>query len=147
IDAAISEIQRIEQLLTTFNDNSQTSLINQYAGIMPVQVDKEVFDLIRRSVKLSKLTQGAFDISYGSIDKDLWNFNTSMKSLPDAVIAKRSVRLINYRNIILNEDNCTVFLKEKGMRISFGGIGKGYAADRAKFILQQKGISSGIVNA
>jgi thiamine biosynthesis lipoprotein len=57
------------------------------------------------------------------------------------------VRLINYRNVILNEDDCTVFLKEKGMRIGFGGIGKGYAADKAKFILQQKGVRSGIVNA
>jgi len=67
--------------------------------------------------------------------------------LPDAVTAKRSVRLINYKNVIVDEKEDTVFLKEKGMRIGFGGIGKGYAAEKAKTTLQQMGITSGIVNA
>jgi thiamine biosynthesis lipoprotein len=147
IDAAINEIQRIEKLLTTFNDESQTNQINANAGIEPVSVDKEVFDLIKRSIRISELTQGAFDITYGSIDKKLWNFDKTMTSLPDEATAKKMVRLINYHNIILNEKNCTVFLKNKGMRIGFGGIGKGYAAEQAKSILQKKGITSGIVNA
>lgn len=147
IDAAIAEIQRIESLLTTFNDFSQTNLINANAGIRPVQVDPEIFDIIERSLKISALTQGAFDISYGSIDKRLWNFDRNMKSLPDEKLAKRMVRLINYRNIILDKEQGTVFLKEKGMRIGFGGIGKGYAAERAKYILKQNGVDSGIVNA
>ena len=147
IDDAVEEISRIERLLTTFKDTSQTNEINREAGIKPVKVDKEVFDLIRRSLRISELTQGSFDITYGSIDKRLWNFDTSMTELPDAETAMKSVRLINYRNVILNESDCTVFLKEEGMRIGFGGIGKGYAADKAKYILQQKGVKSGIVNA
>jgi thiamine biosynthesis lipoprotein len=147
IDAAVAEISRIEKLLTTFNESSQTNMINQNAGITPVKVDKEVFDLIQRSLRISQLTQGSFDITYGSIDKRLWNFDTTMTELPDAKTAKQSVRLINYRNVILNERDGSVFLKEKGMRIGFGGIGKGYAADKAKHILQQKGVKSGIVNA
>jgi thiamine biosynthesis lipoprotein len=110
-------------------------------------VDREVFDLIQRSIRISSLTQGAFDITYGSIDKSLWNFDVNMTALPDKETAKQAVRLINYRNVILDEKACTVFLKEKGMRIGFGGIGKGYAADRAKMILQQKGVMSGVVNA
>ncbi len=147
IDDAVEEISRIERLLTTFNDSSQTNQINQQAGIKPVSVDKEVFELIRRSLKISELTQGSFDITYGSIDKRLWNFDTTMTELPDPETAKQSVRLINYRNVILNESDCSVFLREKGMRIGFGGIGKGYAADKARYILQQKGVKSGIVNA
>lgn len=147
IDAGIAEIQRIEALFTTFNDNSQANLINRYAGIKPVQVDSEVYDLIARSIKISKLTQGAFDISYGSIDKQLWNFDTNMTALPDPFIAKQLVRLINYRNIILDKEHTTVYLKEKGMRIGFGGIGKGYAAERAKQIMKEQGATSGIVNA
>jgi thiamine biosynthesis lipoprotein len=147
IDDAITEISRIEKLLTTFNDTSQTAAINKMAGISPVKVDKEVFDLVQRSLKISSLTQGAFDISYGSIDKRLWNFDAKMTSLPSRQVAKQMVRLINYRNIILNENECSVFLKEKGMRIGFGGIGKGYAADKAKILLQQKGVRSGVVNA
>ncbi|HYJ65190.1 MAG TPA: FAD:protein FMN transferase, partial [Parafilimonas sp.] len=147
IDEAIEEIRRIEKLLTTFSDDSQTNLINANAGIQPVQVDKEVFDLIYRSKKISQLTQGAFDITYGSVDKRLWNFDTTMTSLPDKETAKRTVRLINYNNIILDENNCTVFLKEKGMRIGFGGIGKGYAAEMAKHLLKYNGVENGVVNA
>jgi thiamine biosynthesis lipoprotein len=147
IDSAVAEISRIEKLLTTFSDDSQTSEVNRNAGIQPVKVDEEVFDLIARSLKISDLTQGAFDISYGSIDKSLWNFDVNMQHLPDADTARKSVSLINYKNVILDESNTTVFLKEKGMRIGFGGIGKGYAADKAKLILQGRGVSSGIVNA
>ncbi|MFA6086292.1 FAD:protein FMN transferase [Mucilaginibacter sp.] len=147
IDLAVAEISRIEKLLTTFSDDSQTNLINAAAGIKPIKVDLEVYQLIERSLKISELTQGAFDITYGSIDKSLWNFDVNMKSLPDAETALQSVGLINYRNVILDPDTITIFLKEKGMRIGFGGIGKGYAADRAKVILQQNGVVSGIVNA
>jgi thiamine biosynthesis lipoprotein len=147
INDAIAEISRIEKLLTTFSDSSQTNLINRNAGIAPVKVDREVFDIIQRSKRISEITQGAFDITYGSVDKKLWNFDKNMTSLPDEETAKNSVHLINYRNVILDDRKCTVFLKEKGMLVGFGGIGKGYAAERAKYILQQKGIKSGIVNA
>jgi thiamine biosynthesis lipoprotein len=147
IAEAVKEIQRIEKLFTTFNESSQTSLINRNAGIAAVKVDQEVFDLIKRSKRISGITQGAFDISYGSIDKRLWNFDTTMTSLPDPRTAKQLVRLINYRNIILDEKKGTVFLKEKGMRIGFGGIGKGYAAEKARSFLKEKGVKSGIVNA
>jgi thiamine biosynthesis lipoprotein len=147
IDTAITEVRRIERLLTTFSDDSQTNEINRNAGIKPIKVDEEVFSLITRSQKISELTQGAFDITYGSIDKSLWNFDQSMTVLPSAELAKQSVRLINYKNVILDTANTTVFLKEQGMRIGFGGIGKGYAADKAKLLLQAKGVTSGIVNA
>lgn len=147
IDAGVDEIRRIERLFTTFSEESQTSLINRNSGIRPVEVDREVFNLIERSIKISRLTAGAFDISYGSIDKRFWNFDTTMASLPDPVTAKQLVRLIDYRNIILDHSNCTVFLKEAGMRIGFGGIGKGYAAEKAKDIMKRMGALSGIVNA
>lgn len=147
ITEAEEEIRRIEKLLTTFDESSQTNLINRNAGIKPVKVDKEIFNLIQRSKTISDITQGAFDITYGSIDKKLWNFDKSMTSLPDSETAKQLVRLINYKNVLLDEKNGTVFLKEKGMRIGFGGIGKGYAAERAKHFLMLKGIKNGIVNA
>ncbi|WP_158799185.1 FAD:protein FMN transferase [Pedobacter sp. L105] len=147
INAAIIEVQRIEALLSTFKEDSQTNLINQHAGIKPVKVDEEVIQLIQRSLKISALTQGAFDITYGSIDTSLWNFDINMTTLPDAETALQSVDLINYQNVVINQSKSTVLLKNKGMRIGFGGIGKGYAADRARQILKSKGIESGIVNA
>lgn len=147
ITAAVDEIKRIEALLTTYNENSQTSLINRNAGLMPVPVDREVYELIERSIAISNITQGAFDISYGGIDKSLWNFDRNMKSIPPKDVALKSVYLINYKNILLDPDNCTVFLKEKGMRIGFGGIGKGYAAEMAKRLLVKNNVTAGIINA
>jgi thiamine biosynthesis lipoprotein len=147
IELAIAEISRIEGLLSTFLPESETNRINEMAGITPVEVSGEMIALIQRAQRISELTQGAFDLSYGSVDKRLWNFDLSMKSLPDAAIARKAVRLINFRNIEVDPLNRTVFLKEKGMRIGFGGIGKGYAADRAKEVLVKEGVTSGIVNA
>jgi len=147
IDAAVTEISRIEKLLTTFSDDSQTNLVNRNAGLQPVGVDREVFELVERSLKMSALTQGAFDITYGGIDKSLWNFDLNMTALPDPEVARNSVRLINYNNVLLDEGNCSIFLKEPGMRIGFGGIGKGYAADKARGVLQELGVTNGIVNA
>lgn len=147
IDEAVDEIRRIEKLLTTYSDDSQTNQVNAMAGIAPVKVNREMFDLVKRSLKISALTNGAFDLSYGSIDKRLWNFDQSMTSLPAHDDAMAAVKLINYRNIILDEEAQTIFLLHKGMRIGFGGIGKGYAAEKAKQLMQSKGVTSGIVNA
>lgn len=147
IDEAIAEVRRIEKLLTTFDESSQTNLVNAHAGIKPMAVDEEVYALLERSLRISGLTQGAFDITYGSIDKRLWNFDKTMTALPNPEQARKMVRLINYKNVILKKQNHTVFLKEKGMRIGFGGIGKGYAADRAKTVMTRLGVKHGIVNA
>jgi thiamine biosynthesis lipoprotein len=147
LDEGVAEIQRIERLLTTFDERSQTNQINANAGIRPVRVDAEVFALIERCLRLSVLTQGAFDLTYGSLDKRLWNFDTTMTALPDPRTAQRLVRLINYRNVLLDAEAGTVFLKERGMRIGFGGIGKGYAAEQTKRLLRARGVESGIVNA
>jgi FAD:protein FMN transferase len=147
IDAGVQEIQRTEKLLTTFDEDSETNLINRNAGIAPVRVSRETFNLIQRSARISGITQGAFDISYGSVDKRLWNFDQQMQRLPDKEAARERVGLINYRNIFLDAASDTVFLKEKGMRIGFGGIGKGYAAERAKSVMQEMGAESGVVNA
>lgn len=147
IAAAVAEIQRIEKLLTTFSTTSETYLINENAGIVPVVVCTETLELIKRSLRISKLTQGAFDITYGSVDKRLWNFDKTMTALPDPTLARQAVKLIDYRNVLIDDSASTVFLKEKGMRIGFGGIGKGYAAEKARQLLQEKGVQSGIVNA
>lgn len=147
LEAAVLEIQRIENLLTTFREESQTNQINQNAGMKPVKVDPEVFNLIERSLRISRITDGYFDISYGSIDRKFWNFDREMKELPDPEMIKEHLKLVNYHNILLNREDSTVFLKEKGMRIGFGGIGKGYAAEMGKRLLLNRGVKSGVVNA
>tara|TARA_R110002050_G_scaffold66254_2_gene143002 strand:+ start:11884 stop:12429 length:546 start_codon:yes stop_codon:yes gene_type:complete len=146
IDLAVNEISRIEKMISSWDPSTETSEINRNAGIKPVVVDKELFDLIQRSIKISNLTEGAFDISYASMDK-IWKFDGSMKEMPTEEAIKNSVAKVGYHNIILNEADHSVFLKLKGMKIGFGGIGKGYAADKAKALLKSKGVKAGIINA
>ncbi len=146
IQMAVDEIKRIEKLISSWNQNSQTSEINRNAGIRPVKVDKELFDLIKRAKLISQITDGAFDISYASMDK-IWKFDGSMTRMPDTESIKKSVAKVGYQNIILNDTTHTVFLKLKGMKIGFGAIGKGYAADKAKQLLIAKGVQAGIINA
>src|SRR3569833_2408712 len=83
IDIGIAEIQRIEKLLTTFSEDSQTNQVNANAGISPVIVSLETFNLIHRSLRISSLTLGSFYISYCSVDNRLWNFYQHMTDLPD----------------------------------------------------------------
>jgi len=130
IDIAVSEITRIEKLISSWDPNSQTSEINRNAGIKPVVVDKELFDLIARAISISKLTDGAFDISYASMDK-IWKFDGSMKEMPSEETIKASVEKVGYQNIVLDVANSSVFLRKKEMKIGFGAIGKGYAADKS----------------
>ncbi|WMI69990.1 FAD:protein FMN transferase [Mangrovimonas sp. YM274] len=146
IDIAVEEITRIEKLISSWDANSQTSMINANAGIQPVIVDRELFNLIKRAVGLSKLTQGAFDISYASMDK-IWKFDGSMEMMPTEEEIKQSVSKVGYQHIDLNENAGSVFLDTKGMKIGFGAIGKGYAADQAKERLKALGVQAGIINA
>lgn len=146
IDVAVAEIQRIEKLISSWDPNSQTSLINKNAGIKPVKVDAELFQLIQRAIQISNLTDGAFDISYASMDR-IWKFDGSMTQMPSAEMIASSVAKVGFHKIIVDAKNQTVFLSQKEMKIGFGAIGKGYAADRAKALLQKKGVTAGIINA
>jgi len=146
IDLAVGEITRIEKLISSWDPASQTSEINRNAGIKPVKVDEELYNLIGRSVEISKLTDGAFDISFASMDK-IWKFDGSMTEMPSEEAIKQSVAKVGYQNIILDPENFTVFLKLEGMKIGFGAIGKGYAADKAKKLLVENNVNAGIINA
>ncbi|MEX0291339.1 MAG: FAD:protein FMN transferase [Flavobacteriaceae bacterium] len=146
IEEAAAEIKRIEKLISSWDSESETSKINKNAGIRPVKVSLELFKLIERSVQISEITYGAFDISYASLDK-LWRFDGSMEYLPSAAEVEKSLSKVGYRNIVLNSNETTVFLKEKGMKIAFGAIGKGYAADKAKELLVSKQVPAGMINA
>ncbi len=146
IDMAVNEIQRIEKLISSWDTESETSEVNRNAGIQAVKVSSELFDLINRSLEISTITDGAFDISYASMDK-IWVFDGSMKQMPSEEAITSSVEKVGYKNILLNKTDFTVYLAKKGMKIGFGGIGKGYAADKAKALLIQQGVTAGIINA
>ncbi len=146
IEEAVAEITRIEKMISAWDEDSETAMINRNAGIKPIKVSLELFKLIERSKQISVLTDGAFDISYSSMDK-IWKFDGTMKKMPSATEVKNSVSKVGYKKIILDNENQTVFLKQKGMKISFGAIGKGFAADKAKELLVSKLVVGGIINA
>lgn len=145
IDQAVAEVSRIENLISDWIPTTPISEVNKNAGIKPVKVPKEVFDLVQRALRISELTSGAFDISYASMDK-IWKFDGSMKKMPSADEIKNSVERVGYKKVILDQDNSTIFLKEEGMKLGLGGIGQGYIADKIKSLLVREGVKAGIVN-
>ncbi|MES2574180.1 MAG: FAD:protein FMN transferase [Bacteroidota bacterium] len=145
IDSIISEITRIEYLISDWKSNSQVSEVNQNAGIRPVKVDREVFELTQRAIQFSKITNGAFDISFSAMDR-IWKFDGSMTEMPSVEAIKKSVDKVGYKNIILDSVQSTIFLKLKGMKIGFGALGEGYATDKCRDMMKAKGIESGIIN-
>tara|TARA_R110002051_G_scaffold56554_2_gene105230 strand:+ start:8346 stop:9299 length:954 start_codon:yes stop_codon:yes gene_type:complete len=145
IQEALAEVQRIEKLISSWDEASETSLINRNAGVKPVKVSWELFKLIERSIQISEITNGAFDITYTALE-DLWKFDGSMSSMPSNTEVKAVTDRIGYKNIVLNSKDQTVFLNKRDMRISFGGIGKGFAADKAKALLVSKEVKAGIIN-
>ena len=146
IQEAVDEIRRIERMISSWDPESETSLINQNAGVQPVRVSNELFYLLERSVQISEMTNGAFDVTYAALD-NVWDFSQAMEKFPTPEKISRAVSLVGYEKIQLNREEFTVYLPKKGMKIGFGAIGKGYAADRAKELLISKQISSGFINA
>jgi thiamine biosynthesis lipoprotein len=144
-DMAVAEVKRIENLISDWIPTTPLSEINKHAGIRPVKVPQELIDLIERSIKISKLTDGAFDISYASMDK-IWKFDGSMTQMPTPEAIKKSVAKVGYQNISIDKENQTVFLKLEGMKLGMGGIGQGYIADKIKSLLWSKGCLAGLVN-
>jgi thiamine biosynthesis lipoprotein len=145
IDSAIAEINRVEKLLSTFTEDSSINAINRNAGVQPVRVDAETFRIIDRALQISSLTYGTFDITYNAAGNEAEDNGPVVTATVKKL--KKKISLTNYTNVTLDYTAQTVFLKNKGMRIGFGAISRGYAADRAKYILQMEGISSGVINA
>ncbi len=145
IDLVIAEISRIENLISDWKPTSQVSEVNQNAGIKPIKVDREVFELVQRAIKLSEITNGGFDVSFAAMDR-IWKFDGSMTEMPSTEAIEKSVEKVGYKNIILDSVQSTIFLKLKGMKIGFGALGEGYATDKCRDMMLAKGIKAGIIN-
>lgn len=146
IRAGVAEITRIENMISSWKNDSYTNEINLSAGVKPVKVPRELMQLIQRSIRVSQLTAGAFDIC-GTLSRDYWTFDNKehVELSPDKINELRI--LIDFHSIEIDEEAQTVFLKKPGMKIGFGGIGKGYAAFRAKIVMEKMGLKSGLINA
>ena len=145
IEESIKEIKRIEDLISSWEDLSQTFKVNAYAGLEAIEVDKELYDLIERSIAISKLTQGAFDITFSGV-RGLYNFDKEEHDLPNESQLSEALQNVGYEHIKMQPDNF-VYLDKKTVSIGFGAIGKGYAADKAKQLMIEKGVPGGVINA
>ena len=144
IDAVMAELRRIDDLMSHYKPESQLSQINQYGNERPVQVDKELFDLIKLSTHYSEITEGAFDITYASVG---YLYNYPLHIHPTEEQIKQALPAVNWRNLIFDEAHHTVRFGHPGMRIDLGGIGKGYAVDRGIDILKARGVQRALVTA
>ena len=145
LNAAVEEVQRLENLLTEFRPNSETSQVNAAAGENWTTVSTEVFNLIVRCKQLSTLTQGAFDIT-GVALRQLYNFKGESFTFPDSQTINNRLDLVGYQHIEMQKPN-QVKLAKRRMRIGFGAIGKGYAAESVKQKMKALGVSAGAINA
>ncbi len=141
---AFSEIKRIEDLLSRYDPESQLSQINENAGKTPVIVDREVLSLVKEAVEINRKSQGSFDITIAPIVK-LWGFYQKDRKIPAAEEIKEALAKAGCDKIVINEKESTVLLQD-GMELDLGGIGKGYAVDKAVDILRENKIDCALVN-
>jgi len=146
IEAAFTEIDRVESLMSEYRPESEVHAINASAGKAPVQVNHEILEVVQRALYVSSLTRGAFDITAASLS-GLWNFNDVPVQLPSDEVIASTLPFVNYKLITVDRDERTIFLTKQGMRIGLGAIAKGYAVDRACEVLAGRGVTSAIVNA
>jgi len=144
--AGLLEVRRIDRLMSFWDSTSEVVRVNRLAGVRPVAVSQETFDLISRTLRLSQLSDGAFDITFASADK-LYKFDRQAHTgLPDSATVRASVRRIGWQKIRLDAAKHTVFLPEKGMRINLAGILQGYGLRRARQVLGELGVRGGLLN-
>ncbi|MBN2295434.1 MAG: FAD:protein FMN transferase [Pirellulales bacterium] len=142
---ALDMIDSLEALLSIFRDDSQISEINQFASDGPVMVDKQVFELLELCARLNRQTDGALDISAGSLS-DAWGFSRRAGSIPTDADLAEAMRRVGMKNVVLDAEDQSVHFLRSGMRLNLGAIGKGYALDRAAEVLQAAGIQDFMIH-
>jgi len=144
IDAVMAEMQRIDTNMSTYKPDSELSRLNARAARAPVQVSAELFDLLATSMEYSRITHGAFDVTYASVG---FMYDFRAHHHPTEAQIRQALPAVNYRHVQLDRAHHTVRYQRPGMRIDLGGIAKGYAVDRGIAILQARGIRHALVSA
>jgi thiamine biosynthesis lipoprotein len=139
-DAVFQEFDRLEGLLSTWEDGSDVQRLNAAGGQHPVKVGAEIREVLRVARQISEWTNGKFDVTFGAMS-GLWKFDYQNRdgTIPDHDEIVRRRKLINYRDLEVNEEAGMAFLRREGMLVNLGGIGKGYAVDRARDMMRARG--------
>ena len=144
LDAAVAEIQRVEDLMTDWRP-SPLETLNAAAGLGPQAADAEILDVLELAQGVGELTGGAFDITFAGVGK-LWDFKAKPPVVPSPEQIRAALQRVGYQRLSIDRNAGTLVLPA-GMRIGLGGIAKGYGVDRAMFVLMQHGVEHGVVNA
>jgi len=145
--AVFAEFRRLDAMMTTWTDDSDVSRINAAAGVKAVKVSDETFKVIARAIDMSRRSKGLFDITVGAF-QGLWKFDEDNDgTLPAPADVRKRLALVGWKNVVLDKKRHTVKLKKKGMKITLGGIAKGYAVDAAAKILWDRGFVDFILQA
>ncbi|MFL6550437.1 MAG: FAD:protein FMN transferase, partial [Povalibacter sp.] len=144
IDAVLDEMRRVDRDMSTYKPTSEVSIVNAKAAAGPMQISEELFDLLTQAAEYSRITEGAFDITYASVGY-MYDYRQHVK--PDQAQIDKALPAVNYKHVVLDPKARTVKFSQPGVRIDLGGIGKGHAVDRGIAILQQRGIAHALVTA
>ena len=144
VQAVLTEMRRVDAAMSTYKPSSEISQVNAQAAATPVRISQELFDLLAKSIEYSRITDGAFDITYASVGY-LYDYRERVR--PDEEQIENALPGINYRHLLLDRAARTVKFARDGVRIDLGGIGKGHAVDRAIGVLQSLGIEHALVTA
>ncbi|MCI2049355.1 MAG: FAD:protein FMN transferase [Lachnospiraceae bacterium] len=135
----------LDDLLSAFKPGSEISAIAQNAGVRPVKVSDVTLALLERALYFSRVSFGAFDVTVRPALK-LWKFGDPAQRLPSDDECRRAADLVNYRDLVLDSQNRTAYLKRRGQGIDLGGIAKGYAADLIAGELRNEGVACALLN-
>lgn len=144
IDAALAEVRRLDEMMSLYKGTSEINRVNSAAGKHPETVSPEMIEVAEVAAQISELTGGAFDITIGPLVLLWQNRLRENKTPADPELAVAAQR-VGYKNIVINKQASTLFLRKPGMLLDFGGVAKGYAADKAAQVLRKHGIENGIV--
>lgn len=144
IEAVLAEMRRVDQAMSTYKPTSELSIVNARAAQEPIKISQELFDLLSTSLEYSRITDGAFDVTYASVGY-MYDFRKHVR--PDEKQIAAALPGINYRHVELDRKNRTVHFARPGVRVDLGGIGKGHAVDRGVAVLQARGIDHALVTA
>jgi thiamine biosynthesis lipoprotein len=145
VAGARAELERLDRMMTDWKPESALMDVNRAAGARPVAVPEELFFIVERSLRMSELTDGAFDITFGGAGK-LWNWRAPTPQVPDEAAVKASLVDVGWKGVTLDPKARTVFLEKPGMRIGLGAIAPGYAADLAMQKIRAQGIRDACLN-
>lgn len=143
---AFDEIKKIDGLMSRYKEGSEIFLINKNAGIAPVKAGQELIEVLKEAIKVSELSDGAFDVTIGPLS-NLWAFDEDKRNIPSPEKIEELRRLVDYKKLKVDDSDSSVYLEKRGMMIDVGGIAKGYALKKAMKVFEDAGIKNVIINA